>query len=73
MKLMIELDENDRGTPIELANAIIRHCMSRADSIQTEESIIYAHTNLAEIAEHIRVYLRHNKPVGNIGGRCGEE
>ena len=64
MRLFIHLDEGDKGTPIETANAIIRNYMDRAECFKTEDAIDESYSNLAEIAEHIQTYVKYNrKPV----------
>lgn len=54
MKIKIELEEGERGEPIEVANAIINMVMDK------ECYTFEANKNaLAEIKEHIEVYLKH--------------
>ena len=53
MKLLATQNEEDRGTPIEWANAIIRWHMDRA-CIRNEDDLIRAQKDLGEIAEHIQ-------------------
>lgn len=61
MKLSIYLDEHDKGTPIEFADAVINCHIPDNDEYATEEDYIRARERLAEIAEHIQVYLKYNR------------
>lgn len=67
MRIFIHLDEGDKGTPIETANAIIRNYIDRAtcfDNRPGVDDIDRAQEELAEIAEHILTYVKYNrKPV----------
>lgn len=67
MKLSIYLDEHDKGTPIEFADAVIKCHIPDGDNYATEEDWETAHERLAEISEHIKVYLRHNRVLGYSG------
>lgn len=53
-KILIELEEGERGEAIVVANAIINMVMDKTG--YTFEANKNA---LAEIAEHIEVYLKH--------------
>lgn len=64
MRLLILEDKDDKGTPIEMADAIIRNYMDRAECFKTEDALDESYRNLAEIAEHIQTYVKYNrKPV----------
>lgn len=59
MKINIEPETGERGTPIEVANAIIKMVMGK-DCYPFELN----KNALAEIAEHIEVYLKHCEVKG---------
>ena len=61
MRLMRYMDEGEKGTPIEMANAIIRVYMDSAECIKTEDALDESYRNLAEIAEHIQTYVKYNR------------
>lgn len=67
MRICIHLDEGDKGTPIETANAIIRNYVDRVTCFSNRagvDDIDRAQEELAEIAEHILTYVKYNrKPV----------
>lgn len=69
MKIDIHLDKDDRGTPMELAYAIICHYM---DQCRNEEMLMSARESLKAISEHIDVYLRH-QIVDVSGCKCKED
>lgn len=57
MKIFVECDKDDKGTSIEMANAIIRWNIDRAFD---DETLMEARADLAAISEHIQVYLSHS-------------
>lgn len=58
MKLTVCLEVGDSGSAIEMADAIIRNRMDDVrDSQDRDAQLSY----LSEIAEHIQVYLKHNR------------
>lgn len=59
MKLILELKENERGSPIEFAGAVINHYMDNS-LVHDDYTLKCARESLAAIAEHIRVFLKHN-------------
>lgn len=59
MKLQIHLEEGDTGSPIEIANAIIKHYMNRALMCASEDLDIDQLRQLDGVAEHIKVYVNH--------------
>lgn len=62
MKIQVELQEGDYGTPIEFANAVINWYLLRIrdNDYVAENEVIAARESLAEVSEHIQTYLRHN-------------
>ena len=59
MKISIELETEETGEPIELANAIIKYVMGReCYPFELNKNA------LEEIAEHIQVYLKHCEVKG---------
>ena len=59
MLIEIYLENHDHGTPFEIANALIEHCIDKQyDSVA--ESLIA----LDEIADHIKVFVGHRKMLG---------
>lgn len=59
MKIMFELVEGEMGTPIEVANAIIKNVMGKEFySFEVNKNA------LSEIAGHIEVYLKHCEAEG---------
>lgn len=58
MKVYFEAEAGDNGTPIEVANAIIKKAMADATYCETLEE---RRRELAEIAEHIQVFLKHSE------------
>ena len=72
MKILVELAEEDKGTPIEMAGAIIEWYENRGT---LEEDMVHAYNCLAAISKHINVYLEHDglAKLGIIRGvRKGE-
>ena len=63
MRLSMYLEKHDKGTAIEFADAIINCHIPDSDEYATEEDYIRAREKLAEIAEHIQVYLKYNRCV----------
>lgn len=57
MRIEIHCEENELGTPIEIANGLIKN---RLDRRRDNESIEAGMRELAEIVEHIEVYLQYN-------------
>lgn len=76
MTLMAYMDENDKGTAIEFADAVIKyHIPDYNNMYLAEEEYIHAREKLAEIAEHIQVYLKYNQfrtMYGRKSGSCEE-
>jgi hypothetical protein len=68
MKLLVGLEKGDKGTPIEMANAIIRHYMDIPEECRCEDDINRARRELSELTEHLQVYLRHNRLCLALGG-----
>ena len=68
MKLLVELEKGDKCTPIEMANALIRNYMDITEGLPVESVVIRMQEELAEIAEHIQVYLRYNRAPLDLGG-----
>ena len=58
MKIYFEAEEGDHGTPIEVANAIIKKAMADVTDCEMLEE---RRSELAEIAEHIQVFLKHSE------------
>lgn len=59
MRLETYLDTDDMGTPIEMANAIIKYYMCQ--SYCMDESVLeFQRRQLMEVTEHIQTYLTHN-------------
>lgn len=61
MKIEIYSEEKDSGTPIEVANALI-HTM--LDDVNDYEFARIKKQELAEIAEHIQVFLKYSEVKG---------
>lgn len=57
MRVEFHAEENDGGLAIEVANALIKNYM---ETSANSEQIIFNRHLLAEIAEHIQVYLKHS-------------
>lgn len=55
MKIYVELNETDKGTPIEFAGAIINYFEDRYGDKRA-----HAYNCLAAISKHIGVYLEHD-------------
>lgn len=60
MQIHLYLEEGDRDTPIEIADAIIKMYAESADRCNNSLDKFNKLDNLAQIAEHIQVYLNHN-------------
>lgn len=60
MKIEIHLEENEMGTPIEMANALIKNYLGNVNNL---EMIEIKKNELSEIAEHIQVFLKYSKVV----------
>lgn len=70
MKLIAHLEENERGTPIEFANAVINRFIEHRERCYGDErDVLMAEQKLAEVAEHIQVYLKHSSIENEIGMR----
>ncbi len=52
MKIFVDLENDERESPIKLADAIINFCCDKYD-------YMYRDQILGEIAEHIQVYLKY--------------
>ena len=61
MKIFYQVEGTELGTPIGMAEAIINEAIERASTCKTSEAIENAHDDLAQIAEHIMVYLKYNR------------
>jgi len=59
MKIEIHCETNEMGTPLEFANELIR--------METQSTSVSSYNNgimwLAEMAEYIMVFTKHNKIV----------
>lgn len=60
MKVMFYCEENDHGTPLERANALINGALEGVTDYELAE---VRKQELAEIAEYIQIYLKYNKGV----------
>ena len=60
MKIEIYLEENEMGTPIEMANALIKNYLGNVNDLEMTE---IKKNELSEIAEHIQVFLKYSKVV----------
>ena len=58
MRIYFEADKGDAGTPIEKANAIINCAL---DGVNDFELMQLRKSELAEIAEHIQVFLKYSE------------
>ena len=58
MRIEIHLEEKDAGTPIEVANALIHTMLDDVCEYDIEK---IKKQQLAEIAEHIQVFLRYSE------------
>ena len=65
MKIMFELEADEQGTPIEVANAIIK-CVMGKEYYPFE----FNRNALSEIAGHIEVYLKHCEVKGGAHEEC---
>lgn len=61
MKIEIYLEEYENGTPIEMANALIKTYL---DKVNDSEMAEIRKSELSEIAEHIQVFLSYSKAGG---------
>lgn len=60
MKVMFYVEENEQGTPLERANALINGALEGVTDYELAE---VRKQELAEIAEYIQIYLKYNKGV----------
>lgn len=60
MKVMFDWEENDHGTPLERANALINGALEGVTDYELAE---VRKQELAELAEYIQIYLKYNKGV----------
>lgn len=60
MRIDFYCNEDELGTPIEIANAIIKN---RLDGIYDTDVLKIRRAELSEISEHIRVFLNHTERV----------
>lgn len=60
MKVMFYYEENDNGTPLERANALINGVLEGVTDYELAE---LRKKELAELAEYIQIYLKYNKGV----------
>lgn len=60
MKIELHLENGENGSPIELANALIRTLTNDAND---EEMLKQRQKELGEVAEHIQTYLKFNGGV----------
>ena len=58
MRIDIHCYETDSGTNIEIANALIENILGNS---MNEDARRYDMKRLAEIVEHIQVFLKYNK------------
>jgi hypothetical protein len=58
VKIEIYLEENEMGTPIEIANGIIKTYLDKINDLEMAE---IKKSELSEIAEHIQVFLKYSK------------
>jgi len=56
MRIEFHLEENEMGSPIEIANCLIK---SKLDDARDFELAELRKKELAEIAEHIQVFLKY--------------
>lgn len=57
MKISIELETNEMGTPLEFANELIRMETEVRSPRGFEQGVSW----LSEMAEYIMVFVKHNK------------
>ena len=58
MKIEIHLENKEMGTPIEVASCLIRTYLG---NINDSEFMSFKKRELAEIAEHIQVFLKYEQ------------
>lgn len=56
MRIEYHLEENEMGTSIEIANALIK---TKLDGVRDVDMAELRKKELAEIAEHIQVFLKY--------------
>ena len=56
MRIEYHLEENEMGTSIEIANALIK---TKIDGVRDVDMAELRKKELAEIAEHIQVFLKY--------------
>lgn len=59
MKIQVCLDEDERGSAIEMANAIINLYMDRLGTSSTDHELNCTKHALTAISEHIQVFVDH--------------
>lgn len=57
MKVEIHCEEKDKGTMLELANALINNALEGVTDYELAE---LRKKELAELAEYIQIYLKYN-------------
>lgn len=57
MRIEFYLEANEEDIPIEIANALIK---ARFEGVNSSDLAEIARRELAEIAEHIQVFLKYN-------------
>lgn len=60
MRIEVYAEENEDGTPIEFSNAIIKNALK---GVTDYELVELRKQELAEIAEHIQIFLKYSKGV----------
>lgn len=60
MKVMFDWEENDHGTPLERANALINGALEGVTDYELAE---VRKQELAELAEYIQIFCKYNKGV----------
>lgn len=58
MTIEIYCEKSDTGTPIEIANALIKNRLNNVTDFEIAE---IRKRELAEIAEHIQVFLKYSE------------
>ena len=58
MRIDVHIEGNEMDTPIEFANAIIKNKLEKVNDYELAE---YRKRELAEIAEHIQVFLKYSR------------
>lgn len=56
MRIDFHLEENEMGSPIEIANALIRE---KLDYVNDADLAELRKNELAEIADHIQIFLKY--------------